>query len=109
MAGWDSHPLEIADFHGILVFRRVRETSNVRRVDDTSGRKGYPTDGMADAAHCWGSSCQIASGDVLKAEGSRRHLRLVKERVVEFDIDFGLVISEVKDILAIVIHEFNVH
>ncbi len=26
LAGWDSHPLEIADFHGILVFSESHET-----------------------------------------------------------------------------------
>jgi hypothetical protein len=34
LAGWDSHPLEIADFHGVLSFRNVLAVPECYRVDE---------------------------------------------------------------------------
>jgi len=43
LAGWDSHPLEIADFHGILVFRDFQEQISA----DARQERSEPVDGPA--------------------------------------------------------------
>ncbi len=40
LAGWDSHPLEIADFHGVLSFRGAVAVTKSYRIDDFRDARG---------------------------------------------------------------------